>query len=541
MRLWPLLVGLAVVVLGPIAMRPKGDEKVLTGEVRIVAITPHNEAIRSEFGRGFREWYFAKHGRTVVVDFRSPGGTSEITRYLNAAYNAAFQKYWRDAVNRPWTSEVENGWAEPKIELGKTPESDTEAQAARRAFLASNVSSGIDVFFGGGAFDFQKTAAQGFLVDSGYLLKRKDVFGSAIPLVVGGEPYFDTKGRWMGSTIGAFGIAYNRDQLTRLAIPEPRTWADLADPRYSHGIALANPTQSSSANKAFEMLIQQQINEEVSARTKGGPSSAEIEAASVEAGWPKAMRLLQRISANARYFTDSSAKISLDVESGEAVAGMTIDFYGRFQSEAVRRPDGSSRIGYVNAEGGTSFGVDPIGLLRGAPNTLVALEFIDYVMGDGQKLWGWRPGTPGGPKQHALRRLPILPDLYAAQYRPFRSDPDVFPYEAAKAFTYVEARTGRLFNAFALIIRAMCIDPHKELKEAWAELNAAKVRLGHYPTEALAVFEDVSKVSYTEAKGRIKDATGSANKILQVQMARELSDFFRANYIRAAELARAGK
>ena len=541
MRLWPLLVGLAVVVIGPITLRPKGEEKVLTGEDRLVVITPHNEAIRAEFGRGFREWYHARLNKTVVVDFRSPGGTSEITRYLNGAYIAAFQKYWREAAKKDWTAEVEKGWAEPKIVPDNTPADDTEAQAARRAFLDSNVSSGIDVFFGGGSFDFQKTAGQGFLVDATYVARHKDLFGTAIPLVVGGEPYFDPKGRWMGSTIGAFGIAYNRDQLARLGLPDPRTWADLADPRYYRGVALANPMQSSSANKAFEMLIQQCINEEVTARAKSGTPGAEIENAAVDAGWPRAMRLLQKISANARYFSDSSAKISLDVETGEAAAGMTIDFYGRFQSEAVRRPDGSSRIGYVNAEGGTSFGVDPIGLLRGAQNTQVAIEFIEYVMTDGQKLWGWRPGTPGGPKQHALRRLPILPELYGEQFRQFRSDPDVFPYEAAKAFTYVEARTARLFTAIAFTIRVMCIDPHKELKEAWAELNAAKARLGHYPPEAMAAFEDVSKVSYADAKGRIKDATGSADKLVQVQLAKELADFFRANYERAAELARAGK
>lgn len=541
MRLWPLLVLLAVVVLGPILLRPKGDEAVLQGEDRVVAITPHNEAIRAEFKRGFREWYQAKTGRTVVVDFRSPGGTSEITRFLAGGYYAAFQKHWADHSKLPWTAEIEGAWAEPKVVPDDTLADDTPAQAARRLFLNSDVSSGIDVFFGGGSFDFQKVAGQGFLVDSGYVAKHPEVFGRAIPLIVGGEPYFDPKGRWMGATIGAFGIAYNRDHLQRLNIPEPRAWADLADPRYFHGIALANPTQSSSANKSFEMLIQQQINEDLAARAAGAAVTPELEAAAVEAGWMKAMRLLQKISANARYFTDSSAKISLDVETGEAAAGMTIDFYGRFQSEAARRPDGTSRVGYVDAAGGTSFGVDPIGLLRGAPHREVALAFIEYVMTDGQKLWGFRPGSPGGPKQYALRRLPMLPELYGPEFRQFRSDPEVYPYEAAKSFTYVEARTGRLFSAFAFIIRVMCIDPHKELKEAWAELNAAKERAGNYPPEALAVFEDVSAVSYAVAKGRIRDATGNANKLQQVQLAKELADVFRGNYERAAELARAGK
>ena len=107
MRLWPFLVALAVVILGPIAMRPRGDDAILRGQDQVIAITPHNEAIRSEFGRGFREWYQARTGRTVTVDFRSPGGTSEITRYLNGGYYAAFQKYWRDHSGKRWTAEVQ--------------------------------------------------------------------------------------------------------------------------------------------------------------------------------------------------------------------------------------------------------------------------------------------------------------------------------------------------------------------------------------------------------------------------------------------------
>ena len=275
------------------------------------------------------------------------------------------------------------------------------------------------------------------------------------------------------------------------------------------------------------MLIQQQMKE-------AGADNAE--------GWQRAVRLLQRIGANSRYFSDSSAKISLDVEAGEAAAGMTIDFYGRYQSEAVRRADGSSRIGYSDAQGGTSFGVDPIALLRGAPNKKIASAFIEYVLGDGQKIWGWKVGAPGGPKTHALRRLPTLPSLYGEEFRPFRSDPDVLPYVAAKDFTYDGKKTGSLFGSIAFIVRVMCVDTHPELTRAWAALIAAREKTGAFPPEALAAFEDVEAVNYEAAKGRIKDALAKdAPKIRQVQLAKELSDQFRANYQKAAELARLGK
>ena len=523
-RLWPLLLVLAIVVVGPIALRPRGDSLSLEGQDTVIIITPHNEAIRAEFGRGFREWYQRKTGRTVAVDFRTPGGTSENARYVSGQYQAAFRHHWERTLRRTWSKEIEAGFTDSKIIPDSTPADDTPAQSARRTFLASEVTSGMDVFFGGGSFDFIGIAGQGFLIDSGYIAAHSELFGKGKPIepVMGGEPYFDEGGRWIGTALGAFGIAYNRDRIAKLGIEPPKRWADIADPRYFRSLALANPMQSSSANKAFEMLIQQQMNET--------GTTAE--------GWQQALRLLQRIGANSRYFSDSSAKISLDVEAGEAAAGMTIDFYGRYQSEAVRRADGTSRIGYTDAEGGTSFGVDPIAILRGAPNKKVASEFIEYVLGDGQKLWGSKVGAPGGPRAHALRRLPILPALYSEENRPHRSDPDVNPYVAARGFTYDGKRTGSLFSPIAFIVRVMCVDTHPELTEAWAALNAAKAKTGEYPAEALSAFEEVSAVNYEAAKGRIKTALAKdAPKIQQVQLAKELSDIFRTNYKRATELA----
>jgi hypothetical protein len=248
------------------------------------------------------------------------------------------------------------------------------------------------------------------------------------------------------------------------------------------------------------------------------------------------MQLLMKIAANARYFTDASTKISLDVEAGEAAAGMTIDFYGRFQSEAVRKPDGSSRLQYVNVVGGSSVGVDPIGLFRGAPNADVAKDFIGYVMSpEGQKRWNWTVGAPGGPQRYALRRLPILPSLYAPELKRFRSDPEVNPYELARTFTYHDAWTGRLFRPISFIFRVMCIDPHDELTAAWRALIAA-----NFPPQATAAFGDVQAVDYAAASGRIGEAL-RGDRIKEVQLAKELADRFRAQYRQTRILAEAGK
>jgi hypothetical protein len=168
--------------------------------------------------------------------------------------------------------------------------------------------------------------------------------------------------------------------------------------------------------------------------------------------------------------------------------------------------------------------------------------FIEFVMTDGQKIWGWKAGAPGGPRQRSLRRLPMLPELYAPEFRALRSDPDVLPYEAAKHFTYEGRRTAPYFNAIAFVVRVMCIDTHRELTAAWHALFEAQRSTGNFPPEALAAFEDVSAVDYAAITTRIGKAVGSgADKITQVRLAKELADHFRATYHRAGELAREGK
>jgi iron(III) transport system substrate-binding protein len=474
--LW-IITAFAVVLAGPLVLRPK-NKLSANAELTLVIISPNNEAIRYEFARAFDEYYFHKHGQHVYVDWRTPGGTSEIARYL-----------------------------------------DSE-------FFNSKTGCGIDLFFGGGSFDFIRQANEGHLVDSGVIAAHPELFNNkVIPQTLGGEPYWDPQGRWIGTCFSSFGICYNTDLLRMLGIKKaPDQWSDLADPRYFGEIALADPNQSGSVGKAFEMLIQQQM-----LRVKGEEGNR------VSEGWTNAMQLIQKIAANSRYFTDSAPKVTFDVEEGNAAAGMCIDFYGRFQSEFVRKPDGTSRMGYITPAGGSSVGVDPIGLLRGAPHAALAREFIEFVISpEGQKLWNWKVGAPGGPAKYALRRLPILPALYAPEYDPFRSDPQVQPYAQAGAFVYHPEWTGPLFRPISFVIRVMCIDPHDELAAAWKALIAA-----NFPPQATAAFMDVSKVDYAAASGPIRQALSSPTD--EIKLAKTLDESFSAQYRRAAELAREGK
>ena len=126
-----------------------------------------------------------------------------------------------------------------------------------------------------------------------------------------------------------------------------------------------------------------------------------------------------------------------------------------------------------------------------------------------------------------------MPLLYKPEFGALRTDPGVDPYELAKTFEYHDQWTAPLFRQIAFIFRVMCIDAHEELQDAWSALQAAQ-----FPGEAIEAFEDVSAVDYAAANGRIREALGG-DKIKEVQLAKELADHFRAQYARAAKLARA--
>ncbi len=549
-----ILASIIAIVALPFALRPARDSGAAAAaraDDTVVIITPHNEVIRQEFQAGFVRWWRQRTGRTVYIDWRNIGGTSEIARYLDSEYTSAFRNHWVNTLGRAWSFTVQSAFAN-----GRLPDSaPAEAKEARAAFLASDVGCGLDVFFGGGAYDHIVQDGAGRLVDNGVMQLHPEWFVDAVmPRRHSGDNYRGGGGRWVGPVLSAFGIVYNRVSLARLGLPEPRQWTDLDNPRYMGEVALADPTKSGSINKAFENLIQQQMQLRVrGVRKDGGADGAVGESgnektdttgAAVAGGWVDGLQLIQRIAANARYFTDSAQKVPTDVAAGNCAAGMCIDFYGRQQIEALLRRGQSDRLAYVSPEGGTSYSVDPIALLRGAPNREVAQAFIEYVLSlEGQRLWDQRPGTPGGPEHFALRRLPVRKDFYTLPgIDMLRSDPEERPYDVAEPLIYHPERTGHLFNELRFIIRALCMDSHAELKAAWRAINEARASGDPSAVEradaALAVMQDVSVVDYAASLGQIKATLNARDKAEEIRLAATLSAHFRAQYRRAEMLAK---
>ncbi len=563
--------------------RPSGAWR--PGDPVLVVISPHSAAIREEFGEGFSAWHALHHGSPVRIDWRSIGGTTEIMRYLVAEYGTAFRAHWR-REGREWPDGGAAAVLDRRFRPDRPPPThddprEREAWNHRReAWLAFRntddpdaFGSRIDVFFGGGTYDHGIASAQGILVPAWpedavppHLLREQE--HCLFPESRGGEIWRTPT--FYSAALSAFGICYNPNRLRDLGIEQPpRQWRDLADPRYRGQIGVADPTKSGSIAKAFETIVHTECHRAVADAGFSLAQVAEFEAAiaaaglpdgelppgvpeayqaAVEHGWLAGIHLLQRIGANSRYFTDGAGKVAVDVSNGDAAAGIAIDFFGRVQAEITRGPDGRERLHYVTPYGGSSVSGDPIGILRGARNRELAERFLEYVLGpDGQRLWNYRPGTPGGPRRHALRRLPVRRDFYASDDPELHRvaleharhtsddllDPAVDAYRLSGAFDYVPRWTARHFGFFRLLVRSMCLDAGVELRDAWSVIIAAggpeaqpeaMARLRRLPERPVPI-------SWSTAAG------AAAHDRLETS--REWTLFFRRSYREAAALARA--
>ena len=529
-RLLICLALLGVLLALPLLLRPAapaGAAAAPAGRDRLVIITAHNKAIRDEYEHAFRRYYLERTGRDIELDFRTPGGTSDIVRYIADRFKAEFRRYCESHPDRiAWSEEIAGAVFNPRTDTD--PEVSDEARRARRLFLESDVGIDIDLFAGGGTFDHARQAAAGFAVDGGVARRHPEYLRSeSIPASFGGDALYDPQGRYYGVVLSTFGICANQDRIAELPDPRPpETWADLGDPRFFNLIAVADPSKSGSANKCFEIVLQQCMSE----------------AGSPEAGWAPGLNLIKRIFANTRNVADAASGAVREVSAGNAAAGMAIDTYGFSEIAWIKQQnDGRSWLNYVTPRGGTAVSADPVQLLRGAPNRAAAEIFIDFLLSEeGQKLHVYKVGAPGGPVKRALNRPAIRRELYAESSRPYRFEPDYNPYRSGADFVYHAAWTARYYNLLRVLIKCIALDPHPELQQAWQAIIAAggpdKV------PQAMAAFNALpfDYAGAAEAAEALRVTPENPPAAVAAAL-RGWSEFARRQYLEAARLAQEGK
>lgn len=459
--------------------------------LRLIVVTPHIEQIRIEFARAFDEWHFAKYQRHVYVDWRSPGGTTEIIKLLAAQYTDRFNK----------------GLIKP----------DGSCAAGVIDF---------DVVFGGGSYDHGS-------LRTGIKVKGDDGRDLSLTMSVPPSPPFsqddldrvfgenvigsgklyqddrrDKQGQvvnpgdwqhWIGTALSGFGIIYNVDGLKALGLDRPASFEDLRDYRYLNQLALADPRQSGSVATAYDSIL----NEAARRALEHAAAGAGPREAGLQEGFEAGFRTLQDLCANARYFTSASTQPPLDVSQGEAVAGVAIDFYGRGQAQLIA--GGGERMGYIDPVGAVYIDADPVSILRGAPSPDLARRFVEFCLSPaGQALWQFQPhhgriaGDGLGPREFALRRMPVRRDFYDEKGGYWgRLTDQVNPFEIASKAASQRWRDGMI------VIMGCWIDAGDELREAWIAVNQARGNTAIPP----AMIARIEQAFYALPVHTMKDGT----------------------------------
>ncbi len=290
-------------------------------------------------------------------------------------------------------------------------------------------SCGYDLVFGGGSATFESFRQRNFLVRP----PLDDAILAQVPKDVFGAPLHGEGDTWIGAAMSNFGITYNKDRIRELGLQTPRVWEDLAGPQWLGRLSLADPSKSGAIRTCLDQIC-------------------------VQYGWEKGWGVLTLMFANSDMVRDSGSAPADDVGSAQAVAGIVIDFFGRKEILRV----GESLVGFAIPEGGSITDCDPIAMLKGAPHPELAAHFIEFVISEeGQKLWVYKAGTPGGPTHYVLGRLSVRPSLYEKDTQ-YLQDP-MNPFAVAKPLQATPRESIVRSVFIGDLIKAALIDNREEL------------------------------------------------------------------------------
>ncbi len=163
-------------------------------------------------------------------------------------------------------------------------------------------------------------------------------------------------GRYIPLYAGILGWALNERLLKEKGLPVPRTWRDLADPRYRGLVAYPNPNTSGTGYTMLATLVQLY-------------------------GEPGAFDLLKQVHRNVAQYTRSGADPGQLTGRGEVAIGVT------FIHDAVDQLLKGFPITYNAPSDGTGYEIGGLSLIKNTPNRANAVAFIEWALTpDAQRL-----------------------------------------------------------------------------------------------------------------------------------------------------------
>ena len=327
---------------------------------------------------------------------------------------------------------------------------------------------GVDVFFGGGGETFSELEKDGLLVP---ITAQTDV-----PQELNQVPLRAKDNTWVAAALSGFGILYNKQIAQRDKLPVPQTWVDLGNPKLADRIELADPRKSGSAHVVYEIILQTN-------------------------GWDKGWKILTSMAGNSRRWVSSSSEPLQDVQNGEAVFCTAIDFYAT-NAINLANTGGAEKLAYIQPKGQNLITPDPIGVLQGSANAEAAQQFVAFVLSpEAQKLWNVKKGSPGGPTNSTLSRLPASPAAYGDKNAFSPAD----PYKEKVTVTFDSDKASSRRRALDDLIGTVLVDEVQAVQNKWRknpDLNASGyVPMSEKEFSAIAAkWEDPTTVSTQKQK-----------------------------------------
>ena len=161
--------------------------------------------------------------------------------------------------------------------------------------------------------------------------------------------YEAAKGRTVGIYAGALGYSYNRDQLKKKNIAEPKCWADLIKPEFKDEIQVANPNSSGTSYTMLATFVQLW-------------------------GEDKAFDFLKALHKNVNQYTKSGGAPARAAATGESLIGIT------FQHDAVVQAVNGAPVTIVSPCEGTGYEIGSMSIIKGAKNMENAKKWYDWAL-----------------------------------------------------------------------------------------------------------------------------------------------------------------
>lgn len=164
------------------------------------------------------------------------------------------------------------------------------------------------------------------------------------------QPYYDEQGWFYNFALSGVGYMWNKTTLDEAGIDPPKSWQDLAHPRFYGQVAMSTPSRSGTNHLIVESILQ-------------------------DMGWDGGWKYLMQVAGNMKTITARSFSVPDGVAGGRFGVGLMIDFLAHAKSHI----DPANLFDY----GEPTFVMPArIAALAGGHNVSTTVAFIDFLLSE---------------------------------------------------------------------------------------------------------------------------------------------------------------